>query len=324
MDGGTLLQLRNILNRSSVPTDPKKDVNAAEDFLEVVLIGHVVAAGMEILGMETMKDQPNDTFPLSEPLSKSQKEQVLKSIAHDLVSKFVNLDITVLSDSTDHKTAKTKKENKDGILEYAKECLTLCLLKEEFDDAIHEGDGQRLIRCWKFFLLIFKCTNHKNYSIEALNLLAQYYVLLPPRLANQLIYSRFVNVHGTPGHNIPCDLHMEHINAACKFAIAGLGSNVTPQAISRIGRCIGPLMSICEQFDSVFHLHSLASQHSMPNLSKDVATVVKELSEKSSVFCYQKGRKHASFKSVTGSLISKLDKEKLMNWMNKKLKATLF
>ena len=34
--------------------------------------------------------------------------------------------------------------------------MTLCLLKADFDDSIHERDSQRLIRCWKFFLLIFK------------------------------------------------------------------------------------------------------------------------------------------------------------------------
>ena len=33
-----------------------------------------------------------------------------------------------------------------------------------------------------------------------------------------------------------CDLHMEHLNRACKFAIASLGANSTPQAITRIGK----------------------------------------------------------------------------------------
>ena len=28
----------------------------------------------------------------------------------------------------------------------------------------------------------------------------------------QLLWSRFVNVHGLPGHNIAGDLHMEHLN----------------------------------------------------------------------------------------------------------------
>ena len=82
------------------------------------------------------------------------------------------------------------------------------------------------------------------------------YVLLPPRLAGQLLYSRFVNTHGKPGCNISCDLHMEHtcINAAYKYAITGLGSNVSLHAISRIGKCISPLTRVCDQYDAVFGL----------------------------------------------------------------------
>ena len=125
-DGGTLLQLRNILNRFSVPTDPKRDVNASEDFLQVLLIGHVVAAGMEIFGMKTMDDQPNDIFLVSQQLSRNQKEQVLTDVAHNVVSKFVNLDLAILNSNT---TVREKKTVKNAVLEYAKECLTLCLLK---------------------------------------------------------------------------------------------------------------------------------------------------------------------------------------------------
>ena len=58
------------------------------------------------------------------------------------------------------------------------------LLHEEFKDAIREGDGERVLRVWKFLLIIFKASNKSNYSIEAFNLLAQYYILLPPRANN--------------------------------------------------------------------------------------------------------------------------------------------
>ena len=33
-----------------------------------------------------------------------------------------------------------------------------------------------------------------------------------PRLQLEFMYSRFVNIQGRAGHNIPCDLHMEHLN----------------------------------------------------------------------------------------------------------------
>jgi len=46
---GTLYQLKNLLHRISVPNDPGENMKAAEDFLLVVLHGHVVAAAKTIL-----------------------------------------------------------------------------------------------------------------------------------------------------------------------------------------------------------------------------------------------------------------------------------
>ena len=324
MDGGTLLQLRNLLNRSSVPKDPKSNVNATEDFIEVTLIGHVIAAAMEVLGMKGMEDQPAE-FPNPDTrLSAERKMQELSKITRAIVDRFVNLSVlsTDQSDTSEptvgepqrqgkkkrgsrkkkKKTTHTSTCESDGVYEYAREYLTLGLLYSEFKDAVKEGDGNRVVRCWRFFLLYFKASHRKNYSIEALNLLAQYNLLLPPRLAEQLKWSRFINVSGKPGHNIACDLHLEHINCACKFAIAGLGANTTPQAITRVGKCIGPLMKICTHFDEVFGLHTLSSAHPMPDISKDVKRVVKELTETSSVFKLEKGRYHTCFKSVRCSL----------------------
>ena len=93
MDGGTLLQLRNLLNRSSVPKDPKSNVNATEDFIEVTLIGHVIAAAMEVLGMKGMKDQPAE-FPNPDTwLSAERKMQELSKVTRAIVDRFVNLSV---------------------------------------------------------------------------------------------------------------------------------------------------------------------------------------------------------------------------------------
>ena len=44
-----LYQLRNLINRTSVPTDPKANMNAAEDVLWLLLHAHVTAAAKIIL-----------------------------------------------------------------------------------------------------------------------------------------------------------------------------------------------------------------------------------------------------------------------------------
>ena len=63
----------------------------------------------------------------------------------------------------------------DHILSYAKETPSLGMLCMEFCDSIYEGDGLRILRCWKYMLLLFKATNKYKYAIQALRLLFQYY-----------------------------------------------------------------------------------------------------------------------------------------------------
>ena len=113
----------------------------------------------------------------------------------------------------------------DGVHAYSCEVLT-SLVCAKFEDAIKEGDGPRVIRCWRFFLLIFKLSNRTKYSLEAVKLLVGIR-LLPPRQRKQLIWSRFVNTKGKPGGNKPCDLHREHLNRTVK-TVLGQGTNLTP------------------------------------------------------------------------------------------------
>ena len=53
----------------------------------------------------------------------------------------------------------------------------------EFADAVKEGDGGRVLRCWRYFLPLFKSSARKNYSIEVLKMLYQYEYELTPRQA---------------------------------------------------------------------------------------------------------------------------------------------
>ena len=95
-------------------------------------------------------------------------------------------------------------------------------------------------------LLLFKASGRSNYSIEALTLLTQYHIVLPPNLAEQLKWSRFVNTSGLPGHNISCDLHNEHLNRLVKIEIEGLGANKSKKAITRSGKAIGVVTKAVE------------------------------------------------------------------------------
>lgn len=122
------------------------------------------------------------------------------------------------------------------VLEYGKRLLSTGSFYLEFSDAIKEGDGERVLRCWKYLL---KSSGRKNYAVEVLNMLCQYHYMLTPRKAQELIWSRFISTHNAPGHNIPCDLHQEHLNRIVKDAIWGLQANKTGSRIIRVAKTLG-------------------------------------------------------------------------------------
>ena len=85
--------------------------------------------------------------------------------------------------------------------------LSHLLLWAEFEDAIKEGRGSRVLRCWKFLLFL---KMHVD-AIEGITLLALHQVFLSPHQKEQLPWSRFVNYTGKPGANKATDLHIWNI-----------------------------------------------------------------------------------------------------------------
>ena len=61
---------------------------------------------------------------------------------------------------------------------------------------------------------------------------------LLPRLSVELLWSRFINIHGLPGRNIPTDMHMEHLNRVAKEAILILRVNKSNASIKRVGNAL--------------------------------------------------------------------------------------
>ena len=235
IDGGTLHQLRNIINRRNVTSSPSGNVTASEEFFLLVTEAHILTAAMTVFGMSSLDERPRDrAFP---PGCEKQPPQIGRRILLSAVDK-------LLSHFVDLKFCNRTSPPEDHVHAYACEVLSLGLMLMEFNDAIKEGDGTRIIRCWRYFLLLFKANNRSNYAIEAFTLLVQFDFLLPHRLACQLAWSRTVNTHGKPGKNVPCDLHLEHLNREAKNQIAGLGSNITDEAVKRVGNALSD-MSNC-------------------------------------------------------------------------------
>ena len=310
---GTLYQLRNLLNRSNVVEKPSRDFNACEDFLFLIVHSQVIMTALTTLKMKSLNDAPaHDTLLGPNPLSiwmldVEERKKILDEVCSELVTRFVQFSY--------NQGCTTEV---DGVFAYAKRLLSMGCFFLEYHDAIKEGDGLRVLHCWRYLLPIFLGTGRTNYSREILNMLYQQ-VTLSPRLSSQLLWSRFINVHGLPARNIPADLHMEHLNRIAKDAIKSLGANKTKRAIERVGKSIGMLSPLLHQFDQEHGLKPISGAHHRANLQKDLGIIVAELM-KVDIFSIQADRKYPTFQSPRDLLHVKSDSD-VRDWMVSRLET---
>ena len=112
-----------------------------------------------------------------------------------------------------------------------------------FHEAIREGDGERVMVHWKFFLPLFRIRGEiivLKQWISSFN----FFTTLA-----QLVWSRFINTNGRTGKNIPCCLHLEHLNSRLKNSLRNLGSNVNHGSIARAAKSVGVIHHIYSKFE---------------------------------------------------------------------------
>lgn len=110
---GTLSQLKVLLNHAG-SLEPDKNMKGCEDFLTVILHAHVIAA--------VNKLQTHHSFGKVE------------DITAEIVKQFVFFDPDV------------KVSRSDKVQLYASQVITLLLLWYAFNDAVKEGNGDRVLR----------------------------------------------------------------------------------------------------------------------------------------------------------------------------------
>ena len=142
----------------------------------------------------------------------------------------------------------------------------------EFVDAWAEGDGDRICRCWKIFLLHFYANGRTKYSWEALRLQLQL-LSLPPSLSAQIKWNRFINTHGGLGRNIHCDLHNEHVNKLFKEIITNMGASLIDESMQRAARAVTTLHQARSNFDKQSGVPVGTSAHSTRPDDADVLRV---------------------------------------------------
>lgn len=300
-----------MINRRNVVKKPEKSVTACEEFFLLVTEAHICALAMKMFGMTKFDDTPSSThFPEKcTNLTSDDRWKLMQLAIEEMVNSYIDISFP---------TPDTKSDD-DHVRAYAKELTSLGLLLMEFVDAVREGDGERIVRCWRYFLPIFKVSGRKNYVIEAFNLLFKYEYCFTPRMKEQLMWERTINTHGRIGKNVSMDLHMEHINRACKTQMGTLGPNTSADSIDRIGKSISANMKALEKFDKENAVKVGSGRHSKRTVSLDLDKLVNQL-HSASDFGHVSGRKHAHFPKIQANMTRDLSQKKLDKWMASQVK----
>ena len=142
-----------------------------------------------------------------------------------------------------------EEDLQDYIYNYHQGKLAFGLLLFEFEDAVKEGDGDRLLNVYKFALLIYKCYGHHKYAYVILLYLVKIEAALTEMQAASLKYNRFYSRSGGKGSNIPLDLKMEQLNKLLKTLWRGLGANLNEVNAARVANALESLELIIQSVD---------------------------------------------------------------------------
>ena len=217
------------------------------------------------------------------------------------------------------KHPKQGEVKEDCVYNYACVRLSLGMLILNLNDAV-KGDGKRILRCWKYMLLLFKGHGHNKYALAALRLLANTKALLPPpppQKAHSLIWNITVNDKGGAGKNISMDLRMEHIIHLHKEMFSNLGANLHEPPALRCSRAVKYVEDLLSSIDAELVVKRPSGNHTVTRSQSDFQAIVKELHTRAEVFVNkaEEGR-HAAFPKFRRSVLSTLEYDKLNAWIN--------
>ena len=207
---------------------------------------------------------------------------------------------------------------KDDVRNYQLALLEYGMLYLNFSDAISEGDGLRILRCWKFFLMFLKAdgARSRKYAIEGLHLISQYYAILSPRDAHRLIWNWFIKAKPGLGGNIPLDLALEHYNRVLKEVIKKMGPNASNHnAVNRFCKCISVTKQLLDNFDHDCAVLKQSGRHVQKKCAADLTKIVKQLLEHN-VFKCTEGRTYKYFNGCSPSILQRFNLHDAFKWID--------
>jgi len=210
-----------------------------------------------------------------------------------------------------------KSSKQDDVYSYNCALLEDGLFFMNFLDAVSEGDGKRIMRQYKYFMVMCKAdgSHSTKYALECLYQLFLVKSLLSPRDSERFTWNRSVNTMGGKGKNVALDLDMEHSNRFLKQAIKNLGPNVTERAVARICHAQREIQILTDTIDQDILRVAGSGRHTRSSTERDLQELV-DRAISTDVYNEQEGRHYNHFLNFERSKLSNLDMSSVFKWIN--------
>ena len=245
---------------------------------------------------------------------KSRRKHELTHNPSPVIQECTNLPITSEKPNIENTD---KAENSDDMFNYNCALLTDGLFFLNFLDAVSEGDGQRLMRQYKLFLLYCKADGEHStkYALESLYQFFLIFAQLSPRDVERFIWNRTANNGGGKGKNIALDLEQEHSNNYLKQAVKNLGPNLNEQSVSRICRAEKETRNLVQALDRNLQQNSDSGKHYSVSLDRDLSKLVQRLVSNRALE-KEPARQYSLFSTFERNPFKNLDTSKIYKWIN--------
>ncbi|XP_013382166.1 uncharacterized protein LOC106152931 [Lingula anatina] len=344
-----------VTNNANAKLDPLENYTKVKEPFNLYLDVYIVAATMAYLRLESIEENVEIVPDKIKSASLDDQREWLHALIQPMIEQFVLPSLSTESLQTLSRSAEEPKtyecplckksykyqgalqnhmskqhqetaesnpaeteatvEQEDHIFNYGCVFITLGLMLRNSDDAVKEGDGERIISMWKFFLPIWKNEGSTKYALSALELFLTLYGRLTEQAAHRLIWNRTINKKGGKGKRISRDFYIENLNLVLKDSFKHLGVNINEKTAVLESQALYGIDIILNSQNQDLGLKKPSGYHKRVRSELDFKIVLNEVVRKCDMFNVVVGREFHSFPSFNRSILHGLDHTGFIKWM---------
>lgn len=212
-----------------------------------------------------------------------------------------------LTTETDEKTS---SDSEDHIFNYGCLHLSLGLLLRDAEDAVKEGDGDRLMTVWKILTFVYRLEGATKYALADLRIQASLLGLLTPKNAHRFKWNRFAGLREGAGTRIARDLRLEQHNKVGKGEVRAMGlPNITNTSVEEVTKSEGAMEKLILNVRNDCGIDKYNGHHSDKSRNATFASILEQIHHKSATFKYIPGREYQAFQKFRRKIFQGFNKK---------------